>query len=135
VISTQDVQQAAVVKHAAKTWSAGGASVAWVSTANVRRAIFSAPTVQVATVGRAVVAVRLAVSVNVALKRRDIKKVILAEQDNTAVLLLFPIRPNFIQPRGVLRVGGGDVLFTSSGEQRRLTSHGERSGTLTTTGT
>jgi hypothetical protein len=142
-LSSQDVQQAAVAKQASRTWSATSTGLAYVTSAGVHRVVLSASSAQVATVGRVVTAIRLSVGVNVALRRRDLARVVRADQDNVAVLVLVPIRPNFIQPRGGLLVSGGDLALATRGLDQELISSGEggllssggRASTLTSTGT
>jgi hypothetical protein len=133
---------AAASKRVNKAFSVANGNVATINVASRPTVTLSAASVQIATSNRAIKAIRLAVSVNVAVKQRNnVYRTILVSDDNLAALLLVPIRPNFIQPLGSLRVVGGDLhTYTNgdrhglqtSGSDQRLSSTG-RSGTLTTT--
>jgi hypothetical protein len=141
VLNSQGSQQADVAKSTVRTWSAASAGIAYVTSAGVHRVVLSATSTQVATVGRAVAAIRLSVSINVALRRRDVTRVVRASQGDAATLVLVPIRPNFLQPLGELIVEGGDVATASTGGSLLLSSTGINvlltttgsSGTLVTT--
>lgn len=131
-LSAQSQQEAALFKRASKTVTTTSGSQATITVAGLRDIRLSATSVQVARIDRSIASIRLGVNTSVALKRRDLYKIVRVSQGNTAIITFAVVRPNFIQPRGELFISGGDFRFTSSGEGRRLVST-SRSGTLTTT--